>query len=271
MPNVFISAILEISTVSVRGKLVAFLVEVCEELYRIRSLHGLMLVLSALQSNPIHRLKKSWAAAYSMNYSAMLGDDEESEAATLVKTTVSVKAGYTRLLNICGIGGRNLSQVAHRTLTAGDAEHRIAFPEVPAKPIMPFVNCSLGTLIRLNELPDEIKLEDSPLLGTIDTGNGASGVARRRSSGGLLLLKSAQKAELKRNEREKILNLSKLRRTASIFAILRSSQLLAYDFAPTPNLQYHFLKTLQFEDPEDQYQQSLKLEGRKLGLTLTIL
>ena len=249
----------------------AFLVEVCEELYRIRSLHGLMLVLSALQSNPIHRLKKSWAAAYSMNYSAMLGDDEESEAATLVKTTVSVKAGYTRLLNICGIGGRNLSQVAHRTLTAGDAEHRIAFPEVPAKPIMPFVNCSLGTLIRLNELPDEIKLEDSPLLGTIDTGNGASGVARRRSSGGLLLLKSAQKAELKRNEREKILNLSKLRRTASIFAILRSSQLLAYDFAPTPNLQYHFLKTLQFEDPEDQYQQSLKLEGRKLGLTLTIL
>ena len=270
VPNIFISAILETETQTGRAKLIAFLVEVCEELYRCRCLHGLMLVLSALQSNPIHRLKKTWAAAYTMKYMAVLGQEEDGEPPR-AKSLVSVKDGYTRLLDICGIGGRNLSHVAHGFLSSGDDDHRIAFPEVPSKPIMPFLNAALGTLIRLNELPDEIKLEDAKpgvIIGS-EGGSTTTKPQRRRSSGNILSLKSKKKAELKRRQRERILNLSKLRRTASIFAILRSSQLKAFDFLPCPNIQYHILKGLQFEDAEGQYQQSLKLEASRRASSVT--
>jgi hypothetical protein len=267
IPNIFISAILETETQTGRAKLIAFLVEVCEELYRSRCLHGLMLVLSALQSNPIHRLKKSWGAAYTMKYSAALGHEEGGELPN-EKTVISVKEGYTRLLDVCGIGGRNLSHVAHGFLSSGDDDHRIAFPEVPSKPIMPFLNAALGTLIRLNELPDEIRFENTGITD-VEEGSSASKSQRRRSSGSLLSLKSKKKAELKRRHRERILNLSKLRRTASIFAILRSSQLRAFDFIPCPNIQYHILRGLQFENPEDQYQQSLKLEASRRASSVT--
>jgi len=266
LPSVFISSILERKHPTSRGKLIAFLVEVSQNLYEMRSFHGMMLVLSALQSNPIHRLKKSWAVAYTMSYERFKGESGVCEWDGMDRDNlepsdfeqVAVKEGYSDLLETSGIGGRNLPHVAHSVLSKITKNHasnpndtRIAFPDQPNLPAMPFLNSNLGTLIRLNELPDEEKFE-------IDGGDGNSMEPSTRA-------RSASKSKLqkKRREENRILNLSKMRRVAAIFAMLRMSQLTPYEFDPSPNVQYFIQKNMLFMEGEEQYQQSLLCEPRE--------
>jgi hypothetical protein len=173
---------------------------------------------------------------------------------------------------------------------------------------MPFLNSSLGTLIRLNELPDEEKFEidggERNLMESSRRGEGVRGersdeLLRRcipqhmytyvadtcmRNVGAadsdaifnvtkfppfrLASLVAAQgasnsKVQKKRREENKILNLSKMRRVAAIFAMLRMSQLTPYEFDPSPNVQYHIQKNMLFMEGEEQYQQSLLCEPRE--------
>ncbi|GMH93567.1 hypothetical protein TrST_g2463 [Triparma strigata] len=270
LPNVFISSILEIATPNGRGKLIGFLVEVCQNLYEMRSFHAMMLILSALQSNPVHRLKKSWAVAYQMSYqrrvSGVEGDWDgvgEGEGGDL--ETVTIKDGYSDLLLMAGIGGRNLAHVAHAVMckmtannTSNPNDHRIAFPDKPSHACMMFLNASLGTLIRLNELPDLEKFEVE--------GVEATKVFQKTSKGGRSRSRGAsmsKKKEAQERESLKILNLSKMRRCAAIFAMLRMSQLTPYEFEPSPNVQYFIQKNMAFMEGEEQYQQSLLIEPRE--------
>jgi hypothetical protein len=117
---VFVSLILETPTPNARGKLIAFLVQVCDILFEMRSFHGFMLILSALQSNPIHRLKKSWAHAYTFSYTIERGDSivtSDRSVGSESAVSTAVKDGYARMLAIAGIGGRNLPQVVHKSLS----------------------------------------------------------------------------------------------------------------------------------------------------------
>ena len=131
LPSVFISSILELKDPSNRGKLIAFLVEVSQNLYEMRSFHGMMLVLSALQSNPIHRLKKSWAFAYTMSYLRFKGENGVCEWNGFNRDSldssdleqVTVREGYSDLLETSGIGGRNLPHVAHGVLSKMTKNH----------------------------------------------------------------------------------------------------------------------------------------------------
>ncbi|GMH92776.1 hypothetical protein TL16_g12448 [Triparma laevis f. inornata] len=291
LPSVFISSILEIATPSGRGKLLGFLVEVCQNLYEMRSFHAMMLLLSALQSNPsnpVHRLKKSWAVAYGLNYSRRVGGLEGGEnwdgVGELgggeeggVLETVTVKDGYTDLLEMAGIGGRNLAHVAHAVMckmTANNAsnpnDHRIAFPDKPSHACMPFLNASLGTLIRLNELPDLEKFEvegEGGMEAWEKVGKGGkAGRSKSRSRGASM----SKKKEQQERESLKILNLSKMRRCAAIFAMLRMSQLNPYEFEPSLNVQYFIQKNMAFMEGEEQYQQSLLIEPRESGLIILL-
>ena len=299
IPGIFVSLILETSTPEGRGKLLAFLVQVCDMLYEMRSYHGFMLILSALQANPIHRLKKSWAFAYGMHYLIEREEDgpesnrstnnsgrsTEGSSSVVVGVAVNVKEGYTRLLEFAGIGGRNLAQVCHTTLSRlsdnsetnydeNSGSHRISFPDAPRLPVMPFVNASLGTLIRLNELPDEVEVEDRLQEGGDDllTGGknagkkaggeaGAGGEAAKEKLSKLNLFGRLKRRKEGEEEGTRLLNLSKMRRVAAIIAMLRACQLTPYLFNPRVEVQYQLLKQYMFVDGEDQYQKSLVIEG----------
>ena len=270
-----ISQLLECSNVVKRGKLLSFYVELCEQLYDMRSLHALMLVLSGLQSNPVHRLKKSWALAYLSSYTIIKKDaatasvrdskmSQSSERSSMeggnntVSITKTVKDGYAELLAITGIGGRLLSNELAKFLSSSNPNviigssdaHRVSFPDLPTAPTMPFVNSSLGTLIRLNELPDEIGVSQDEALDNCivsedyqppkaegDAVNGDGGLGNM-----------------------KIYNLSKMRRVASIIAMLRMCQLIPYDFEPRAEIQYYIQKPNEHLEAEAQYQRSKELE-----------
>jgi hypothetical protein len=321
IPSIIVSMILETSTPTARGGLIAFLVQVCDLMLEMRSYHGCMLILSALQSNPIHRLKKSWQNAYTFSYTIERGDgvpkyvggnnssrggnnssrggnNSIRGGASAEEGPTPVKEGYAKLLEIAGIGGRNLPNLVHKELSSlnhssennfgnDSSNHRIAFPDAPSLPIMPFVNASLGTLIRLNELPDEVSVEEimKQLEGDGDplavVSNGGGGMKKKKEQdkaaegGGYGDKKGGKKKKrgikvwgssnyYKDRDAEQmssLLNLSKMRRVAAIIATMRACQLTPFVFQPRVDIQYHLMKDYMFIEAEDQYQKSLVIEG----------
>ena len=270
IPLFIISTILECPTVAQRGKLLSFFVELCDHLHESRSLHALMLVLSALQSNPIHRLKKSWASAYNMFYQAP--SERTIDGNPKVKL---VKDAYSSLLALAGIGGRQLPNVLLKVLTAGSSTsphlgepHRISFPVPPHSPSMPFVNASLGTLIRLNELPDEAEVTalldcDGNLRQNVfaDEPGGKATTASTQPRNASSACEDGKRGSAEDSGQSlNILNLSKMRRCASIFATLRMCQLVPYAFEPNVDIQYELLKPFVYCDPDAQYARSKELE-----------
>jgi len=271
LPSVIISAVLEEGTPEGRGKLIAFFVEVAWRLKAINSFHGLMLVVGALQSNAIHRLKKSWEVAYGRSFAANelggdtnssdadlssldnassgLGKERDSEGLEDIDDGLNVKDAYAELLTFCGIGGRKLHQECHRLFAPPDDEtgesRRITFPAIPGggggmtMPMMPFLNSSLALLIRLNELSDTIEVDGNAHF----------------------------------TNEEKFLNLSKMRRVASIVALLRLCQLTPFEIEPNVEIEYYLLRDYRYMDSESQYERSVELEpvircGRRMTMRI---
>ena len=269
-PSIFISVILEASSVVERAKNIAFFVEVAWRLKEKRSFHALMLVIGALQSNAIHRLKNAWDLAYERNFEVVEKkkfsdlilerdgrdgsdgngcnvreeeeeegggeeEEEEGEGDESEGETLNVRDVYVDLLSFCGIGGRNLHMELHKLLSPHDEETgeptRITYPSVGAgqEPSMPFLNSSLALLIRLNELSDVIAVEEEE--------------------------------EEEKEEEEKFLNLSKMRRVASIVGLLRLCQLVPYGFEPNVEIEYLIMRSnYEYMEEEEQYSRSLECE-----------
>ena len=255
LQTLLVSEILSLDEVGSRAEALVQLVVVCEHLMRLRCHHAVVMIMSALQSQAIHRLSASWAIVdkaipgrwTSLTEAVGLG------AGRLVQGLLD---GLSAHLAATGVDIRNMLDVPE-TYVGGPLENEMrsalqyrrevkeskrhaqvlkGLPHgcLPHMACMPYVNGFISRLLRVNQPDDYILVQTDDVSGEDDT---PPPPPRR------------------------IINATKNMNTAVLIAIMRSCQLTPYEnIRSEPEVLKLLLGSIDYASEEEQWTRSKKLE-----------